>query len=236
MNVEMSVTGRSVTLSIKALLHFICKIRVDGLHRIPHEGPGIVVVNHINFLEVPLIYTLLYPRRTSSLVKIETWDNPVLGRLADLWDAIPLRRDATDFTALRTAEVRLKEKQILMIAPEGTRSYNGIIQRGNPGVVTLALRSGAPLYPLVHFGGEMFWSNFKRFRRTEVTVKIGQPFVLKPSEGRVNRGMRQDITDEIMHYLASLMPEKYRGEYGQSPKGEYKYLSPYRLSRSLAQN
>ena len=228
MKVEMSLPGRSVTIGIKALLHVLCRIHVEDLQRIPYDGPGIVVVNHINFLEVPLIYTLLYPRQTSSLVKIETWDNPVLGRLADLWNAIPLRRDATDFTALRAAETRLKENQILMIAPEGTRSYNGIIQRGSPGIVTLALRSGAPVYPLVHFGGERFWYNIKRFRRTDVTVRTGRPFILKSSLGRVNRAARQAITDEIMHYIASFMPEAYRGEYKKPLNKEYEYLSFYK--------
>ncbi len=224
MKVKMSLTGRIITHGIKALLHLLCRIRQENLDSVPAEGPFIVVVNHINFLEVPLIYTHLYPRPSSSLVKAETWKNPVLGRLADLWSGIPLKRDATDFSALRTAEERLARRQLLLIAPEGTRSYSGVMQSGNPGVVLLALRSGAPIFPLVHYGGEEFWNNIKRLRRTEVVMRAGRPFYIEPGEGRVNREKRQQIVYEIMHYLASLMPEYYRGVYGGDTGHKYSYL------------
>lgn len=224
MKAKMSLTGRIITRGIKVLLHLLCRIRQENLDSIPAEGPFIVVVNHINFLEVPLIYTHLYPRTTSSLVKAETWDNPVLGPLANLWSGIPLKRDATDFSALRTAEERLAQRQLLLIAPEGTRSYSGVMQSGNPGVVLLALRSGAPIYPLVHYGGENFWKNIKRLRRTEVVMRAGRPFYIEPGEGRVNRETRRQIVYEIMHYLASLMPEYYRGVYGRDTGHKYSYL------------
>ena len=235
--VKMSLWGHGVTLGIKALLHVLCRVNREGVDTIPDKGPLIVVMNHINFLEVPLIYTHLYPRPSSSLVKAETWENPVLGRLADLWSGIPLTRSATDFSALRSAEVRLKEGQLLYVAPEGTRSYTGLLQRGNPGVVTLALRSGAPIVPLVHFGGESFWNNLKRLRRTPVTLRAGRIFRIKVPSGGVNRRLRQEIVDEVMKYMASLLPEDYRGHYAAeeaSPSGktgyevehaaEYKYL------------
>ncbi|MFO7731880.1 MAG: lysophospholipid acyltransferase family protein [Spirochaetia bacterium] len=211
--VKMSLWGHGVTRGIKALLHVLCKINREGIDAVPEEGPLIVVMNHINFLEVPLIYTQLYPRSSSSLVKVETWENPVLGRLADLWGGIPLTRSATDFAALRTAEARLKEGQLLYVAPEGTRSYTGLLQRGNPGVVTLALRSGAPIVPLVHFGGERFWHNLKRLRRTPLTLRAGRPCRIKVPSGGVNRRLRQEIVDELMKYMASLLPKEYRGHY-----------------------
>jgi 1-acyl-sn-glycerol-3-phosphate acyltransferase len=224
MRVKMSLTGRIVTVGIKLLLHVLCRIRLERVESIPQEGPLIVAVNHINFLEVPLIYTHLYPRPSSSLVKAETWENPILGPLADLWSGIPLQRERTDFSALRTAEERLAHRHLLLIAPEGTRSYNGIMQSGNPGVVILALRTGTPIVPLVHFGGEKFWQNLKRLRRTEVVMRAGRPFFIEPGAGRVNREKRQVIVYEIMHYMASLMPEHYRGHYSADPDHTYSYL------------
>ncbi len=224
MKVKMGLTGRFVTIGIKALLHVLCRIKLENIDSIPQDGPLIVAVNHINFLEVPLIYTHLYPRASSSLVKSETWENPVLGRLANLWSGIPLKRDATDFSALRTAEDRLAWRHLLLIAPEGTRSYSGVMQSGNPGVVILALRSGVPIYPMVHYGGEKFWKNIKRLRRTDVVMRAGRPFYIEPGEGRVNREKRQQIVYQIMHYLAALMPEYYRGNYGKDTAQTYSYL------------
>ena len=216
MKVKMSVWGHLVTRAIKGLLHILCRISLENMDTLPDEGPAIVVVNHINFLDVPLLYTHLYPRQTSSLVKVETWDNFLLAGLADLWNGIPLDRSGTDFNALREAEKRLKRNHILMIAPEGTRSGHGRLGRANPGAVLFALRHRVPIYPVVHFGEESFWNNLKRIRRTAVTLRAGKPFVLADRQERVSRDTRQVMADEIMSYCASLMPPAYRGFYAEN--------------------
>ena len=224
MKVNMSLWGHLVTRSIRGILYLLCRIRLEELDTLPQDGPYIVVANHINFLDVPLLFTHLYPRQTSSLVKTETWDNFFLAGLADLWNGIPLDRNSTDFNALRSAEARLKEGHILMIAPEGTRSGDGRLQRGNPGVVLFAIRHRVPVYPVVHYGEESFRSNIKRLKRTAVTLRAGKPFQVIPPGGRVNGEIRQEIVDEMMDYIASLMPPAYRGHYEECRGGEYKYL------------
>ena len=59
-----------------------------------------------------------------------------------------------------------------MIAPEGTRSGNGRLQRGLPGAVLLAMRSGAPLLPMAYYGGEKFRDNLRNLRRTDFHIQI----------------------------------------------------------------
>lgn len=223
MKVKMSFWGHLVTRGIKGILHVLCRIKLENMEILPKEGPALVVVNHINFLDVPLLYTHLYPRQTSSLVKVETWDNFFLARLADLWNGIPLDRRITDFNALREAEKRLKQKHILMIAPEGTRSGHGRLSRANPGAVLFALRHRIPIYPVVHFGEESFWHNLKRLKRTPVTMRAGRPFVLAEQQKRINSETRQAMADEIMSYCASLLPPAYRGFYAESG-GAYTFL------------
>ena len=224
MKTDLGLFGRFVTIVIRWLFRILCRIKEEGSERLPDHGPCIVVVNHINFLEVPIIYPFMYPRLTSSLVKKETWENPFLGRLATLWNGIPIRRDTADFTALRTAEKRLREGHILMVAPEGTRSYDGRMGPGNPGVVILALRAGVPILPIVHYGGERFWYNLKRFKRTPVTLKVGRPFRIEAPEGRVTSTVRRAIVDEMMEYMAALVPEYYRGNYTGRADRNFIYL------------
>jgi 1-acyl-sn-glycerol-3-phosphate acyltransferase len=196
------------------------------METVPAHGPFILVLNHINFLEVPVVYTAVYPRLTSALVKAETWENPFLGRLADLWNGIALKREVTDFSALREAEERLRSGHILMVAPEGTRSYDGRMGPGNPGVVALALRAEVPVLPMVHYGGEAFWDNLKRLKRTPVTLRAGTPFRIELPDGRVNARVRLEIINEIMEKMAALLPEYYRGIYSGKPDQGYVYLKP----------
>jgi 1-acyl-sn-glycerol-3-phosphate acyltransferase len=146
------------------------------------------------------------------LAKAESWKNPLLGWLFNLWGAIPVRRGETDLAALRKCLGVLRDGGILVVAPEGTRSRHGCLQRGHPGVVALALRSGAPILPLAFYGGEALKRNAKRLRRTPFHVMVGEPFHLSV-EGRVTQAVRQDLTDKIMYKLAALLPPEYRGEY-----------------------
>lgn len=220
----MTLTYRVVTSTIRVLTRLLCRVDDAQLTRVPDRGPLIIVANHVNFLEVPLLYTHLQPRSVTGFAKAETWDNPALGALFDLGRAIPLRRGEADMAALRRALEALEEGHILAVAPEGTRSGHGRLQRGKPGVVFLALRSGAPLLPVVYYGGELFWRNLARLRRTDFHIVVGQSFYLDAGEVKVTRQVRQFMVDEIMYQVAALLPPAYRGVYSDLPAATETYL------------
>lgn len=209
----MTLAFHIVNNTIKGLTRLFCRIDDAQFERIPTSGPLILVANHINFLEVPLMYTHLQPRPIAGFSKIENWENPFLKYIFNLWGAIPLQRGEADIDALKQALAALAAGKILAIAPEGTRSGNGLLQRGRPGVVPLALRSGAPLLPIVYYGGENFRRNVVRMRRTDFHISVGQPFYVKTNGVKVSRQVRQQIVDEIMYQIAALLPQAYRGCY-----------------------
>ena len=220
----MTLAHRVVAPTIRSLLRILCRVDDAQLAHVPERGPLIIVANHINFLDVPLIFTHLRPRPVTGFAKAETWDNPALGPLFSLYDAIPLRRGELDLTALRRALEVLRAGHILAIAPEGTRSGHGRLQRGNAGVVFLALRSGAPLLPIAYHGGEHFWSNLPRLRRTDFRISVGRPFQLDASGFRVTRDVRQQMINEIMYQLAALLPVTHRGVYADLSEASENYL------------
>jgi 1-acyl-sn-glycerol-3-phosphate acyltransferase len=202
--------------------NILCRIDKRDFPKIPPRGPLILVTNHIGSLEVPLLFVHLQPRKMTGLAKIETWDNKFLGWLFDLWDAIPVRRGEADLEAVRRCLDVLKDGDILALAPEGTRSYHGRLLRAQPGVVMIALRSGATILPMAQWGGEAFAANLKRLKRTDFHFRVGRPFTLNPRCQKVNGELRQAMADEIMGQIAFLMPEEYHGEYaGKSGASQY---------------
>lgn len=202
----------------------LCRVDDDQLARIPATGPLILVSNHINFIEVPLVYTHLLPRPVTGFAKAETWDNPAMAYLFNLWKAIPLRRGEADLGGLRLGLRALEAGQILAVAPEGTRSGDGRLKRGYPGIVMLALLSAAPILPLAYYGSERFRSNLTRLRRTDFHIVVGEQFTLLPQVQRVSTQVRQKIADEIMYQLAALLPPAYRGEYTDLSQASQEYL------------
>jgi 1-acyl-sn-glycerol-3-phosphate acyltransferase len=141
---------------LKWLIRMVVRIEDRELNCVPQVGPLILVANHINFLEVPLLYSHLYPRPITGWAKVETWKNPFFAWLFNIYNAIPIRRGESDLAALSKAVDAMKSRMIIAISPEGTRSYIGSLQQGKPGVVLLAMRSGAPIQPVGTFGGELF--------------------------------------------------------------------------------
>ena len=223
----MTVASRAVTLTVKGLARLLCRIDDAQLALVPGRGPLIVAANHINFLDVPLLFTHLFPRPMAGLIKAETWDNPAMGWLfnaAGGSSAIPLRRGVADVEALRRGLAALAAGHILALAPEGTRSGHGRLQRGQPGLVVLALHSGAPILPVVYFGGEGFRQNLRRLRRTDFCFRVGRAFHLEAGGGRVSHAVRQQMADEVMYQMAALLPPDYRGVYANLAEATENYL------------
>jgi 1-acyl-sn-glycerol-3-phosphate acyltransferase len=204
----------TINTVIRLLVRLMARVRVAGLSRIPNTGPVIIVTNHINFFEVPLIYFLLKHRRPRALTKAETWNKPALRILANLWEAIPLRRGRVDTDAFAKAATVLDGGGLVIIAPEGTRSRHGRLQRASAGVVLLASRTGAPVLPLGHWGGEQVLPALARFRRAVVRVRVGQMMQVQTAVG-ASRAERTSELNKIMHALAMLLPEDYRGYYAE---------------------
>ncbi len=211
------------TILLKTVIRTICRVDARELSKIDTKGPMVISINHINFLEVPLIQTWLMPRKMRGFVKKETWENPIMRFLLNTYNAIPVERGGVNKVAFREVREALKEEKFICIAPEGTRSGTGVLQEGKPGITAMALMTGAPITPLVHYGGENVWSNLKRFKRTRITLKVGAPFYLE-SEKKTDSVIRDEMTREVMYQMASLLPEDLRGLYSDASRKTTNYL------------
>jgi 1-acyl-sn-glycerol-3-phosphate acyltransferase len=220
----MNIAQRVVYTPLHYIGRTLCRVHDAELVKVPYKGPLILVANHVNFLDVPILYTHLMPREITGFAKAETWNNPAIGMLFSLGGAIPIRRGLIDREAIDRALAELRAGRILAIAPEGTRSGDGRLQRARSGVAMLALASGAPVMPLVYHGGEQFRRNFFRLRRTDFHIAVGEPFCVKPADGKPTRGDREQIADEIMYRLAALLPPEYRGYYADLSKATNRFL------------
>ncbi|MCP4428419.1 MAG: 1-acyl-sn-glycerol-3-phosphate acyltransferase [Chloroflexi bacterium] len=220
----MTFMERLVNATFKTIVRILCRIDASQLHKVPSDGPILLIANHINFLEVPIMYTHLMPRPLTAFVKSENWERPFLRWLFELWNGIPLHRGEADMVAIRRGLAALEAGKILVISPEGTRSGDGRLQKAHPGIVIMALKSGAPILPVAYWGSDDFWRNLPRLRRTDFHIAVGRPFRLDAGGERVNRKMRQQMADEIMFQIASLLPPPYRGYYADLSAADETYL------------
>jgi len=214
-----------VNTMVKLGTSLMCRIDAPDLDKVPERGPLIAYSNHTGQIEVPIFYSHLQPRPVTGIAKVETWDGWFLRWVFNLWNAIPIRRGEADIEAMRKSLDSLRKGYILAIAPEGTRNKTGALIKAQPGMVTLALRSGAPLLPIAHWGGETFSMNIKHLKRTDFHIRVGEPFKLDTGRERVTREIRQQMVDEMMYRLAALLPENHRGAYADLENATSNYLS-----------
>lgn len=220
----MSRTADVVNFILKVLTDMAFKIEGGELAAVPACGPLILAANHINSLEVPLLYSHIYPRPLTGWAKAETWKNPLFAWLFNIYKAIPIRRGEIDLGAFNAAVQALKDRMIIAVSPEGTRSYVGELSRAKAGIVLLALRTCAPIQPMAFFGNELFWKRIFRLRRTPFQVRVGHPFTLDTHGEAMSRDVRQEIADEIMYQIAALLPPAYRGVYADLGQARETYL------------
>jgi 1-acyl-sn-glycerol-3-phosphate acyltransferase len=224
----MSTATIIVNASVRGLFRMLCRMDVADLQRLPRRGPAILAMNHINFLEVPLMAAFMASPRLAALSKKENLANPFFGYFARLWKAIPIDRDGVDTDSFKRCLDWIGSGGVLGLAPEGTRSRTGVLQQGKAGVAIMALRAGAPVWPVAHWGAEQFWPRLKSMRRTSIHLRVGNPFMIEPV-GTMTRATRQEIADEIMEAIARLMPEAYRGPYTSTANRPPRHLRPWPL-------
>jgi 1-acyl-sn-glycerol-3-phosphate acyltransferase len=220
-----------VTYGCKLGLRMLFRIDASEMKKIRAEGPLIVYTNHRSLVEGPLVYTFLRPRKKiTGLSKVENWKNPFLGFVFTLFGLIPLHREENDMESMRSVLAALKDGFILGLAPEGTRSKTGRMQKAHEGVAFLALRSGSPLQPLANWDDRPLPDEAparKRgftLKRPVFDLRVGRAFRLNAKGGRVTREILQEMTDEIMYQLAKLLPAKFRGVYSDLSKATEKWL------------
>ncbi len=209
----MSLARRILVTLFRALTGIMYRVDDAELERVPLHGPMILVTNHIHIFEIPVIYSHLQPRPVHGLVLAARWKNPLVAWGLNACGTIPLVRGGINLDATRRALGVLEQGEFLIIAPEGTRSTDRQLHAGHQGLVPLALKSGAPLLPLVYYGGERYPENLKRLRRTDFHLRVGPPFRLLSVGSPLTHEIRQQMVDEVMYRLSVLLPAAYRGKY-----------------------
>lgn len=220
----MSVSRSFVISSLRILTSLLCRIDDKALQAVPPHGPLILVTNHTHLVEIPIIYTRLQPRRVHGYIASFRWQNPLLAWLLDTCETIPLQRGEADISAIRRGLNLLKQNRTLIIMPEGTRNYTGVLQEAHPGVVTLALHSGAPIQAFATTGAENFSQHLKSLHRCPFSFAVGPVFHLKNNGEKVTSQVRQAMLLEIMAQIAALLPASQRGIYAQFVQQPTRYL------------
>ena len=170
-------------------------IQIIGLENVPKEGPLIFCGNHRSYIDPPLI-VVTAKRDMKFLAKEELYKNKFLAFLGWAFEAIPVKRDEKDVTAIKKSLKDLKEGKCIALFPEGTR--NGIEkgEKVKDGVAFFAIRSGAKVVPCGIKGGKK--------GEGKLTITYGKPLDYSKYKGNKDKEVLEKVTNEIMDNIIKL--------------------------------
>lgn len=216
-------------MALRIALRILLKLDIRGQANMPTTGAVIVAINHTSFFD-PLIAISFLPRNVFPMAKVELFETPFFGWVFPAYGAIPIRRGEADRSAIRQSLNILRNGGVLLVAPEGTRSSDGRLQRGRNGAALLAVRTDAMVLPIAIWGVRSFWEtvwhNIRRRKRVEVHMVISEPLRIAVEGRKIPREQLDEITDELMYRLAELLPPEYRGVYENLDQATDYHLSP----------
>jgi len=147
-----------------------------GLENIPADGGFMIAANHVSHLDPPIVGAL-FPRQVCFFARKTLWKPGFASWWLNRVGVIPVDRDGgTDVGAIKRVLAALKQEKVIILFPEGTRSYDGKLQTAKPGVGLLACRTGVPVVPARVFGSFQAFGRDGTLRLgTPVTVVYGKP-------------------------------------------------------------
>jgi 1-acyl-sn-glycerol-3-phosphate acyltransferase len=188
------------TLSIP-VVKGLYRLRARGLEHLP-EGGFVLAANHTsNFDPWPLGIPLLPDRQLRFMAKAELF-NPVLTPILRAGGAFKVRRGEGDVDAMRTAVDLVREGEIVVMFPEGTRRRKGMVKRHqarpHTGAARIALTADVPLVPAAIGGTD------RLLRLGPLRVAYGPPLDLSDLDGQDNKTGAKVATERLMTQIDEL--------------------------------
>ena len=193
---------------LRIIIKFLFKIgaiimyrpKIVGKENLPKETSAIICPNHVHALDSAVIIAM-NKRKINVLAKEELFKNGFIRWIADLFGIYPVKRDNKSMESIKISLKLLKNNELLMIFPEGTR--NGMAKGVKPkdGAVKLAIKANVPIIPVGIQG------NFKLFRK--VKVNIGKPLYYSEYKEEINnKELLDELTEDLMDKIVKLRDEK----------------------------
>jgi len=180
-------------------------LKVEGLDKIPAEGPFVLSPNHQSFLDGPVVVACLPWRTMRDAFYVgtsEIFGSAIMRRIAESFRLIVIDPDANLVPAMRAGAYGLRNHGVLVLFPEGERSIDGPPKLFKKGAAILAIHQQCPVVPVAIEGFHEVWprgEKFKGFSKLQVRfLDPVHPPPLGPNPEQQYAQMTAEIRSRIL--------------------------------------
>jgi 1-acyl-sn-glycerol-3-phosphate acyltransferase len=164
----------------------------------------IIAANHASFLDIPLLGCAI-PRRGFFLGRDTLFPHRHLNWAIQRLGWIPLKTHRLDRKAFGRALAHLQAGEPVVIFPEGTRTENGALQRGKPGLGYLVAESQCQVIPAYISGTFKALPIGARWPRLlPIRVTLGKPLKFRKEAGGSFKAFYEEVSVSVMEHIAQL--------------------------------
>ncbi|HEY3347446.1 MAG TPA: lysophospholipid acyltransferase family protein [Nitrospirota bacterium] len=183
------------------------QFKVYGHENVPKEGGAIVAFNHGSFFDPPIAGCSL-KRRINFVARQDLFDKAWKRFFLEGLKAFPINRDRLDKAGLKKILDFLKNGELVGLFPEGTRSPDGELLPGKPGIGMIVSMAKVPVVPAYIKGSyKTLGKEHKKLKTTPISVYFGKPVTFDKIEGESSAERYQRVGDTIMAEIAKLKSE-----------------------------
>jgi long-chain acyl-CoA synthetase len=229
---------RGLRFGQRKLYENVFETKVTGKAYIPPFGGYIVAANHASHLDMGLVKHSLGENGdllVALAAKDYFFDDPVRkAYFENFTNLMPMERYGSLRESLRMAGDVIREGEILLIFPEGTRSVTGVMVDFKPSLGYLALHNRCGILPMYLAGThDALPKGSYMPKQREIASHVG-PFISYEQLVAMTEGMSRSesyraIAEEVERVVRSMAPPAYEwtlGEAGRTPLASYEADAP----------
>ena len=189
----------------RSLSSLFLRYRTNGSEHVPRTGGVLIAANHASYTDIPLLGCGV-TRRLFYLGRANLFPNPLWNWVLRSLGWIPLKPERWDRKAFQQVIDLLNAGKAVVIFPEGTRTPDGTLQPGKPGIGMIVAEAQCPVIPAYLEGTfQVLPMGASRLRRHPVSVRFGESIDFSQDLKRFQgKELYKHISQTVMTRIADL--------------------------------
>jgi 1-acyl-sn-glycerol-3-phosphate acyltransferase len=179
------------------------ELTVEGVERIPRDGPVVFYPNHQGDLDI-LLAVAVIPRQIGFIAKKQAAYLPFLNLWMLAMGCVFIDRGniSQGIKAIAKGTERVRDGRAMCVFPEGTRSRGPEMLPFRNGAFRLAIRAEAAIVPVTIDGAYKVWEEHHRICSAAVRVVIHEPI----QTAGLSSEERKALPEKVKAVIASALP------------------------------